>query len=247
MPSIPLICIPFAGAGASFFHPWSALAGESLKIVALQPPGREWKLLDEPYRDAAEAAAGLLPEALEQIERFREAGEIGDSGEVALFGHSLGAVLAYELGQLLAARDDVELVRIFVSGSPGPWTGRSDRATGLDDEEFLLRVQEFAGYSHEALANAEMRELILPILRADVELHESYVPSTDDPLPVPITSLRGRTDELVTTEQAGEWSKATSGEFSLIEVDGGHMYLTEDTGGLLRLLEDQLSGRPARR
>ena len=170
----PLICVPFAGAGASFFHPWGALAGPGLKIVAVQPPGRERKLAQEPFRDAVRAAEALLPEILDQV---------GDASQVALFGHSLGAVLAFELGQLLAARAEVEVARLFVSGSPGPWSQRENRATGLDDEEFLLRVQEFAGYSHEALAHPEMRELILPTLRADVEMHESYLPSTDEPLP----------------------------------------------------------------
>ncbi|MFE1312899.1 thioesterase II family protein [Streptomyces sp. NPDC058755] len=232
MRAIPLVCVPFAGAGASFFHPWEALAGEKLRIVAVQPPGREWKLVEEPYRDAAQAAAGLLPEIVE---------EIGDADRVALFGHSLGAVLAYELAHLLAARPGIEVVRLFVSGSPGPWTRRPVQATGLDDEQFLDRVREFAGYRHDALENEEMRELILPVLRADVEMHENYTPSTDRPLPAPITALRARGDELVTGEQTGEWSKATSSTFTLVEVDGGHMYLTEDTAGLLRLIEDEVT------
>lgn len=234
MTATPLVCLPFAGAGASFFHPWAALAGAGLRIVAPQPPGREWKLVEEPYRDAAEAAAGLLPEVLEQL---------GGAPEVALFGHSLGAVLAYELAHLLAARDGVRVARLFVSGSPGPWTRRPVRATGLGDAEFLARVGEFAGYSHAALADPEMRELLLPTLRADVEMHENYVPSTDRPLPAPITSLHGRDDALVSAEQAGEWSKATDGAFELVELDGGHMYLTEDTAGLLRVVEDALAVR----
>ncbi|MBR8638264.1 thioesterase [Streptomyces tuirus] len=234
MPPLPLVCIPFAGAGASFFHPWNSLAGDGLRVVAPQPTGREWKLLEEPYRDATEAAAGLLPEVLDAI------GQIGDGDRVALFGHSLGAVLAYETAHLLAARRDIEVVRLFVSGSPGPWTGRSDRATGLDDDEFLERVREFAGYTHEALANEEMRELILPVLRADVEMHEAYVPSTEEPLRAPITAIRGRGDELVTAEQADEWRKATDREFTRIEVDGGHMYLAEGAAPLLRLIEEHL-------
>ncbi|MFF8919425.1 thioesterase II family protein [Streptomyces sp. NPDC015032] len=232
MQQIPLVCVPFAGAGASFFRPWGTLAGDGLKIVPLQPPGREWKLDEEPYRDAAQAATGLLPEVLD---------EIGDSGRVTLFGHSLGAVLAYELGHRLAATPGIEVVRLIVSGSPGPWSARPDRASGLADDDFLRRVEEFAGYSHEALANPEMRELVLPVLRADVEMHENYLPADDRPLPAPITAVRGRTDELVTTEQAEEWSKATSREFTLTEVDGGHMYLAQSAAPLLRLIADHVT------
>ncbi|MGW0808756.1 thioesterase II family protein [Nonomuraea sp. NPDC002799] len=221
-----LVCLPFAGAGASFFHPWSGLAGDGLKVVALQLPGREWRLVDEPYQDVADAVEGLLPDLLKVAD---------EAGRVALFGHSLGAVLAYELAHRLAGR--AELVRLIVSGSPGPWAGRTRRATGLGDDDFLLRVEEFAGYSHEALANPEMRELILPTLRADVEMHENYRPGSDEPLAVPITSLRGRTDDLVTTEEAGGWSAATTGGFTLTEVEGGHMFLAENTDELLRLIE----------
>ncbi|CAL9631980.1 Thioesterase PikA5 [Streptomyces sp. enrichment culture] len=227
-----LVCVPFAGAGASFFHPWAALTDGNPRIVALQLPGREWRLSEDPYRDVAQAATGLFPAVTD---------EIGPGDRVAVFGHSLGAVLAYELAHLLVTRTDADVARLFVSGSPGPWTRRTRRATGLPDEEFLLRVKEFAGYDHEALSDPDMRELILPTLRADVEMHENYVPTTDRPLPLPITAVRGTGDDLVTAEQTGEWAKATSAEFTQAEVEGGHMYIAEDPGSLLRLVDDALA------
>ncbi|MBO3747625.1 thioesterase [Streptosporangiaceae bacterium NEAU-GS5] len=227
---ITLVCLPFAGAGASFFHPWAAQAGSGLKIVPIQLPGREWRLIDEPYRDVAEAVEGLLPDIARVLD---------EAGRVALFGHSMGAVLAYELAHRLAGR--AELVHLVVSGSPGPHAGRTARATDLPEEDFLRRVEEFAGYRHEALANPEMRELILPTLRADVEMHENYAPSTDRPLPVPITALRGTADDLVSAEQTEEWGKATSREFALVEVAGGHMFLADDIPALLGLFESVLS------
>lgn len=232
MRNIPLVCVPFAGAGASFFHPWGELAGPGRPILALQLPGREWRLIDEPYRDVVAAAADLAPSVVEQA---------GRGGRVALFGHSLGAVLAYEIAHALVRGGDVGVERLFVSGSPDPWTPRTSRASGLDDDEFLLRVREFAGYDHEALADPDMRELILPALRADVEMHESYTPGTDAPLAAPITALHARDDALVSAEQTAGWSKATSGPFQMVEVDGGHMYLTEDAAGLLRLVAVDLA------
>lgn len=229
MRPIPLVCVPFAGAGASFFYPWRALVNESFKIVALQPPGREQRVAEEPCRDVTCAVDGLLPDLVE---------EIRGAGPVVLFGHSLGAVLAYELGRRLAATPGVEVARLAVSGSPVPWTKRTRRATGLPDEEFYRRVQEFAGYSHPALEHPEMRELILPTLRADVEMHENYVCTTDTPVPMPIISIRGCADNLVTAEEAGEWVRATTRDFTLAEVNGGHMYLTDIDAAaqLLRLI-----------
>ncbi|WEH12491.1 alpha/beta fold hydrolase [Streptomyces sp. VNUA24] len=227
--TIKLICLPYAGAGASFYRPWTALAGDALEIVPLQLPGRERLIDEEPYRDVHRAVDGLLG-------RLREG--FGDDGgqRVAVFGHSLGAVLAYELAHRLVDEPGVELLHAFVSGSPEPNQGRELRATGLSDEEFLARVGEFAGYHHPALDDPEMREMILPALRADVEMHENYTPSTGLPLQAPLTVVRGEDDDLVGYDDAESWSKVAGRDFEHVEVPGGHMYLTDAAPALVRLI-----------
>jgi surfactin synthase thioesterase subunit len=144
-----------------------------------------------------------------------------------VFGHSLGAVLAFEIVQRLVNYAELPISQLLVSGSPGPLTRREVRATGLPDDEFLQQVKQFAGFTDEAMAFEDVRKMVLPTLRADVEMHENYRPSSRAPLPVPITSLRGRSDELVSTEQALEWKNETTGEFTLVEPEGGHMYLVD--------------------
>jgi surfactin synthase thioesterase subunit len=225
MNPIPLVCLPFAGAGASFFYPWNAMTKEEIEITAIQLPGREWRIHEDPYRNAAEAADELFPEIAEEL----------GGGPVMFFGHSLGAVLAYELAHRFSTSPVFDVTHLIVSGSPGPWTRRTRRATGLPEAEFLERVREFAQYNAETMENLEVRELVLPILRADVEMHEDYLPSREDPLAAPITSLRGRDDELVSAERACEWTKATSREFEFTELPGSHMYLVEDADGILSL------------
>ncbi|MEU6131889.1 alpha/beta fold hydrolase [Saccharopolyspora sp. NPDC047091] len=226
-----LVCVPFAGAGASYFRPWAEHVEPAFDLVPLPLPGREREIGAEPFRDASVAADFLRDAVIERV----------GTGEIVLFGHSLGAVLAYELAHRLADVPGIDLRRLVVSGSPGPWSTRRQRATGLADAEFLDQVREFAGYDHPALRFPEMRELILPALRADVEMHENYRPSRTEPLPVPITSLRGRDDELVDTEHAGQWSKATTGDFDLVELPGGHMYLTDSVGTVAELITAALS------
>ncbi|MFJ6615645.1 thioesterase II family protein [Streptomyces sp. NPDC091289] len=224
-----LICLPFAGAGPSFFTPWQKLAPEGLRILPVSLPGRE-KRFPEP---AHTSAAPAVDDAYAQV--TAELGEAG--GPVVLFGHSMGAVLAYELAHRIErAGAAPRLDALVVSGSPGPWTPRTDRAGGLPDEEFAVRVRTFAGYDHPALEVPEMRELLLPTLRADVRLHESYTPSSDRPLGVPVLSVRGREDTLVGAAQAAEWGRATTGGLTVAELDGGHMYLTERPGELLELV-----------
>lgn len=222
-----LLCVPFAGAGPSFFHPWRAPAAGRWRVVPVELPGRERRIMETPYRNVVEAAKNSVDDIV---------ADLGEGTPTVLFGHSLGAVLAYELVHLLSRRE-VPVERLVVSGSPGPWTQRERRATGLPDDEFLARVEEFAGFRHEALDHPEMRELILPVLQADCEMHENYVPSTDERVSVPICSIRGSSDGLVDADQAQEWRHATTGAFSYTEIPGDHMYLVDRARDVLDLIE----------
>lgn len=193
--------------------------------------------MEDPFSTVVETAEDLIDDVAEAA---------GTANPTVLFGHSLGAVLAYELVHLLTARG-VRVERLVVSGSSGPWTQRELRATGLPDEEFLARIEEFSGFKHEALEHPEMRELILPVLRADCEMHEDYVPSTDEPVSVPISSIRGSSDCLVTADQAQQWRRATTGEFTYTELPGDHMYLVDRARELLDMIEaDTACDRVAR-
>ncbi|MET8036710.1 alpha/beta fold hydrolase [Streptomyces sp. NPDC005345] len=224
-----LLCVPFAGAGPSFFHPWRELSAGRWRVTSVELPGRERRILDTPYRNVVEAAKGSIDDIV---------ADLGEGTSTVLFGHSLGAVLAYELAHLLPTRG-VHVERLVVSGSPGPWTQRERRATGLPDEEFLARVEEFAGFRHEALDHPEMRELILPVLQADCEMHENYVPSTDTPLAVPVCSLRGAWDGLVTAAEARQWQDATTAGFTYAEFPGDHMYLVDHGRDILDTITAQ--------
>ncbi|MEU8644977.1 thioesterase II family protein [Streptomyces sp. NPDC005381] len=224
-----LLCVPFAGAGPSFFHPWRELSAGRWRVTSVELPGRERRILDTPYRNVVEAAKGSIDDIV---------ADLGEGTSTVLFGHSLGAVLAYELAHLLTHRG-VHVERLVVSGSPGPWTQRERRATGLPDEEFLARVEEFAGFRHEALDHPEMRELILPVLQADCEMHENYVPSTDTPLAVPVCSLRGAWDGLVTAAEARQWQDATTAGFTYAEFPGDHMYLVDHGRDILDTITAQ--------
>ncbi|WP_394425978.1 thioesterase II family protein [Streptomyces sp. SGAir0957] len=224
-----LLCVPFAGAGPSFFHPWRELSAGRWRVTSVELPGRERRFLEEPYQNVVEAAKAEI----DTIAR-----DLGEGARTVLFGHSLGAVLAYELAHLLTSRG-VHVERLVVSGSPGPWTQRERRAAGLSGDEFLARVEEFAGFRHEALDHPEMRELILPALHADCTMHEAYVPSTDTPLTVPVCSLRGDRDGLVTAEEARQWQSATTGAFTYEEFPGDHMYLVDSGREVLDVIEAQ--------
>lgn len=230
MHSHQLLCLPFAGAGASVFADWRPLS-QRLDVLPVQLPGREKRFTEACYTDVHQAVAGLVPEIAPLLDPDQD---------IIVFGHSLGAVLAYEVTHALAAHPGLSVSGLVVSGSPDPWSSRRDRATGLADVDFLNRVAEFAGYSHPALTDPMMCELLLPMLRADVQMHEDYQPRSAEPLDVPIVMVRGDTDSLISDSQVAGWSKATRSRSHAVTLPGGHMYLTERPGELLALIERHL-------
>ncbi len=226
-----VIFLPFAGGGASVFRGWTEHVAGRFELLGVQLPGREERFVEEPLTDVASAA----DDALEQIRRNIPAGE-----RVAVFGHSLGAALAFEVARRLEVSGQYDLLQVFASGAPGPWNGRQEYATGLDDDAFLAQVKRFAGYDHPALAVPEMRELLLPMLRADVRMHEEYAPVDRTPLRAPVVALRGDADDLVSAEQAGQWAQATFSSFVSHEIAGAHMYLVDDPAAVVDLVAGEL-------
>lgn len=223
---VALLCLPFAGAGASFYQPWHQIAAATapdLAVSPLQLPGRE-RLIDEtPYSDLHAAADGLVPVALRAA-----AGR-----PVAIFGHCLGAILAYELTQRLAELGSVEIAHVFVSASRSPWDRPALVSSEVSDDELLRSINDVTGYRHAALDIPELRELLMPTLRADVRMLEAYEPRHSVSLEIPFTAYHGREDEVVSGDDTRGWAQATRREFVNVEMPGSHMYLVESAGTLL--------------
>lgn len=227
---VPLICFPFAGAGPSFFGPWQRYRLEVIELVPAEIPGRE-RLIDRPAHQEVE------PLVAETAESMKELFAASQGHGVALFGHSLGAVLAFEAARVLESQQLVPVVHVFVSGSPGPATQRENRATGLDDERFLAKVEELSGYHHAAFEDDTLRSMLLPVLRADVMMHENYLAAPGTRIAAPVTAIRGRDDTLVSADQAREWDAFTTSRFAYAEMPGGHLYLRDVPGPLLHLVQ----------
>ncbi|OLF14372.1 hypothetical protein BLA60_04390 [Actinophytocola xinjiangensis] len=222
-----LICLPYGGAGASAFHAWHALVPPGVLVLPVVLPGREERFDEPPLTTVGAAVADIAGQL---------AGELRGGDRVVVFGHSLGAVLADELAHTLTRTSTVDVLAVVVSGSPDPWHGRTERATGLPDDEFLAALTRIVGYTHPALADQDVRELVLPVLRADIAMHENHRPTHHDPLDVPVTAVRGRDDQLVSAAATEGWAAATTSAFDTVEVDGGHMYLVDDPGPLVALI-----------
>jgi surfactin synthase thioesterase subunit len=220
-----LLCLPQAGAGPGVFRPWNGLGASGVEVHPIVMPGRERKLFDPPYTDVQVAVADIADELRPLL-----AGRA-----IALFGHCLGALQCFELARRLR-RDGCEVTHLVVSGSRPPDHARARRATGLvDDERFLAELERIAGYRDPAMDDPELRALMMPAIRADVQMDEDYRTADRTPLDVPVTAVRGGQDEIVTADELAGWRSWTTTAFEVVEFPGGHMYFTHHADALVRL------------
>jgi surfactin synthase thioesterase subunit len=221
-----VVCFPPAGAGATFYRDWQG--ADATRVLAVDLPGREKRFAEPVPTEVGALVRDLAPGLVESVAGTRK---------VAVFGHSFGAILAYEaVRAMLAIAPDLDAT-LVVSGSPGPGTLRGTRISGRDDDSFVASVRAIAGYHHPALDDLELRELFLPTLRADVLMHENYQPEHPEPLTIPVISLRGTADDIVTSAHAAEWRDVTTGRFQLVEIPGGHMYLIDSWPAVLEAID----------
>lgn len=228
-----LFCCPFAGAGAGVYRPWSMPPESAIDLRPVQLAGREEQFDLEPHESIADSAGHVLA----QIRSIASPGEV-----IALFGHSSGAAVAFEVArQISTGSAEFTVAHLIISGAPDPVTPLDLGLRGLTDDEFVEAVEKIAGYAHPALAEPELREMLLPPLRADMLARQDYRVPAGTALPVAITAIRGDGDLLVSRESLAGWAQVTSEGFALVELAGQHMYFLPDPAALLELF-DQLLG-----
>ena len=226
MTTTALLCLPFAGAGARFFKPWNTLAPDGLAVRGLSLPGRDEHIDLTPLTDVQAAVSYLLPEVERAMTEF---------GRVGLFGHSLGALLAYELA-VGAEQLPSRLSHLFISGSAVPDRIRHEPVGHLTDDDLVTAVSAAIGYRAAALDDPQLRDLLLPALRADIRMREAYRPGPRRRLTVPITVMRGADDDLVPAYESAAWTEMTEAATEAIDLPGGHMYLLTEGRSILRVV-----------
>lgn len=226
-----LFCFPYAGGGASVYRTWFTELPSAVEVVGVQPPGRESRFREEPFRHLepmAEAAAGALEAHLHR--------------PFAFFGHSMGAILAFEVTRALRRRSGKLPVHLFVSGRPAPTVESDDPPIHeLPRERFLEELRGYAGTPEEVLRNQELMDLLEPLLRADFSVSETYeYHPGGDLLPVAVTALGGTEDRDVPPEDLEPWRRETTGIFHAHVLEGGHFFLHEHRGEVLRIVSREL-------
>lgn len=233
-PRVRLVCLPYAGGGATTYRTWQRWLPPAVELWAAQPPGRETRLAEPPV-----SALGVL------VDSLADALEWGDDVPWAIFGHSLGALVGFELARQVRERGGRGPALLIASARHAPDTPRREPPVdALSDDEFVARLQRLNGIRPEILAHAELMAMLLPILRADFRAYQRYCYQPQAPLETPLAVFGGLADPDLNREDLEKWRPHSARFRGVRMFAGDHFYLQahpdEVVGAVLRELGDLL-------
>ncbi|MDI5968597.1 alpha/beta fold hydrolase [Streptomyces sp. SL13] len=229
-PAFRVVCFPHAGGSASYY-PWLRPAVPSgAELLCVQYPGRLERRREAPivrFEEMTEAVLDVLSALPPR--------------PLVLFGHSMGSLIAFETARGLERRGS-EVLGLIVSGRRAPSVRPPDRAgRDVGFAETIAETRALGGIDPALLRDPEVLELILPVLRADYRLSETYRPEPGGTVSCPMTVLTGDADPRVDRAEAEVWSVHTTGDFVLHEVAGGHFFFNEDRSTVLEHVRNALA------
>ena len=227
--SLRLFCFPYAGGGDSVFRSWQEKLPDTIEACPFQLPGRGSRIaeppctdLDQLVRSAGEAFAPYLDKPF------------------ALFGHSMGALIAFELARHLRRVYGAEPVHLFVSGRCSPQTMSEPFDLELIDPELPELLRHCNGTPAEVFDDPELMELVLPVFRADLALCKSYIYTPGPRFSFPITAFGGLDDRGVPRTSIEGWREHTTGPFALRMLPGDHFFINTSSAPLLEAISKEL-------
>jgi surfactin synthase thioesterase subunit len=230
--SLPLFCLPHAGGGASAFRTWlNGIPG--VAVLPVQPPGREARFREAPH----ERMAPLVDEIATVVL------DAAGSGPYAVYGHSLGALVAFETLHEIRRRGGPDPVHLFVSGSVAPHCATDDGppVAGMSAAQVVQMLRRLGGTPEWLLADPGALNMILPAFRADFSVKETYEYAPGPPLRVPVSVLSSTDDPRAARELQGKWQDQTIGTFRHHTLVGGHFAVFEQAEVTRRHLAEALA------
>lgn len=230
-PRLRLLCLPYAGGGATIFHHWPDGLPADVEVRAVQLPGRQDLWSEPPHKSVApiieglvKALAGLVPAPL------------------VIYGHSFGTILGFELALALSAAGSSPRALIAAGRGAAHRPSRLRMIHALPEREFKEELAARYGMSRALLDDAELMALAMPALRADFTALETYSSSSGQKLAVPLHALHGQKDPLVHPDDIAAWRELTTGPSALHEVDAGHFFVDTHRPWVLARVADVLRG-----
>ena len=226
-----LFCLPFAGGGASAFRSWARALPRSIEVCPVQLPGRENRIRESPYTDI-QSLAGLLAG---QMQMYLQK-------PYALYGHSMGALLAFELARMLQRNNAPLPLTLFLAAHRAAHLApRRAPLYSLPDEELIQALRRLGGLQDEVLENRELLNILLPTIRADLTLCDLYDYSSAAPLNCSFQLYGGRDDKDVLHEDLEAWGQHSTKGSNLRVFTGGHFFLRSDSDALMQAIGSVLA------
>ncbi|MEJ6475000.1 thioesterase II family protein [Pseudoalteromonas piscicida] len=227
--SLRLFCFPYAGGSPSIFTPWIEKVGEHVELVFVQLPGRGARLI--------EPAIDNMPQIIDTLMQHQD---FITSKPFAFFGHSLGSRISYELASQLHQNALPTPRKIFASASRAPHCSSSSTPMhDLPHDEFITKLRDLNGTPKEILDNAELMELLLPLLRADFKIADTYV-ANQHPLSSPIHVFHGIEDDIL-DEHVDAWQDLTEHPCTMTKFEGGHFFIHQYADDMIAIINQQLT------
>lgn len=225
-----LLCFPYGGGGATAFRTWQDHFPATIEVCPVQIPGREERL-NEPR----------FTRLLLLVEAIAEALAGGFDKPFAFFGHSLGALIAFQLARQLREEQSTQPLHLFVSGRRAPQVPDSGpRLYDLPADEFVAALRQRNFMRREILERTQLLELATPILRADYEMVQTYSYKPEAPFDFPITAFGGAEDSTESAEKLEAWRGQTRASFALHIFPGDHFFVHSSQPSLLEVIAEQL-------
>ena len=229
-----LFCVPYAGGAASAYRGWSEMLPADVEVCPVQLPGRGSRFREAPFRKVSDLVPALAEGLLPLLDV-----------PFALFGHSMGALVAFELARELRRRGAAAPVLLALSGHQAPTRPESEPPfSHLPDAQFLEEVRRrYDGIPPEVLAEKELLQILLPVLRADIQVLETYTYAKEPPLDCPISCLGGEDDPHVSRADLEAWGAETCGPLRVHTFAGGHFFVESARAEVLQALRHDLAAR----
>lgn len=225
---VTLFCLPFAGGGASAYNQWVKKAQDMFNVCPIQLPGREDRIMEKPY-ETMNVMLDDLEQAIINVLK----------GPYALWGHSMGGKIGYELEKRMEKRGYTAKC-FLVSGSRVPYIQETNPISHLSNSDFKEKLARFEGTPKEILDNQELLDFFLPMLRADFSIDETYYSSLVIQLQCPIIAFCGEDDREVSVEEMKAWEEYTENSFDYCVFPGGHFFIREREEDVIQTIAERL-------